>query len=69
MMMIWIIVRFYSLFTLLFCVSQFGVGGSKASFTPFVDPRVYQTSPSENDEDNSAAGEKYQWRCSPKKLK
>uniref|UniRef100_A0A8D3CZ85 non-specific serine/threonine protein kinase n=1 Tax=Scophthalmus maximus TaxID=52904 RepID=A0A8D3CZ85_SCOMX len=32
---------------------KFGMGGSKASFTPFVDPRVYQTSPSENDEDNS----------------
>uniref|UniRef100_A0A672KPC0 non-specific serine/threonine protein kinase n=1 Tax=Sinocyclocheilus grahami TaxID=75366 RepID=A0A672KPC0_SINGR len=26
--------------------------GSKASFTPFVDPRVYQTSPTEDDEDN-----------------
>lgn len=35
---------------------QFGVGGSKASFTPFVDPRVYQTSPGENDDENSAAG-------------
>ncbi|XP_061825209.1 TRAF2 and NCK interacting kinase a [Nerophis lumbriciformis] len=33
---------------------QFGLGGSKASFTPFVDPRVYQTSPSD-DNDNSAA--------------
>uniref|UniRef100_A0A672QES2 non-specific serine/threonine protein kinase n=1 Tax=Sinocyclocheilus grahami TaxID=75366 RepID=A0A672QES2_SINGR len=32
---------------------QFGMGsGSKASFTPFVDPRVYQTSPTEDDEDN-----------------
>uniref|UniRef100_A0A671SSQ7 non-specific serine/threonine protein kinase n=1 Tax=Sinocyclocheilus anshuiensis TaxID=1608454 RepID=A0A671SSQ7_9TELE len=31
----------------------FGMGsGSKASFTPFVDPRVYQTSPTEDDEDN-----------------
>lgn len=39
-----------------FCDLQFGVGGSKASFTPFVDPRVYQTSPSENDDENSAAG-------------
>lgn len=39
-------------------VLQLGVGGSKASFTPFVDPRVYQTSPGEND-DNSAAGKKY----------
>uniref|UniRef100_A0A3Q1HIY7 non-specific serine/threonine protein kinase n=1 Tax=Anabas testudineus TaxID=64144 RepID=A0A3Q1HIY7_ANATE len=33
----------------------FGVGGSKTSFTPFVDPRVYQTSPGENDNENSAA--------------
>lgn len=38
-------------------VLQLGVGGSKTSFTPFVDPRVYQTSPGENDE-NSAAGKK-----------
>lgn len=38
-------------------VLQLGVGGSKASFTPFVDPRVYQTSPGEDDE-NSAAGKK-----------
>uniref|UniRef100_A0A3B4AA91 non-specific serine/threonine protein kinase n=1 Tax=Periophthalmus magnuspinnatus TaxID=409849 RepID=A0A3B4AA91_9GOBI len=30
-------------------------GGSKASFTPFVDPRVYGTSPTEEDEKNSAA--------------
>ncbi|XP_067234097.1 TRAF2 and NCK interacting kinase b isoform X7 [Chanodichthys erythropterus] len=29
--------------------------GSKASFTPFVDPRVYQTSPTEDDEDNPAS--------------
>ncbi|KAM9341537.1 TRAF2 and NCK interacting kinase a [Symphorus nematophorus] len=36
-------------------MAEFGVGGSKASFTPFVDPRVYQTSPSENDDENSAA--------------
>nr|XP_020472253.1 TRAF2 and NCK-interacting protein kinase-like isoform X4 [Monopterus albus] len=36
-------------------MAEFGVGGSKASFTPFVDPRVYQTSPSENDNENSAA--------------
>uniref|UniRef100_A0A3Q2VP08 non-specific serine/threonine protein kinase n=1 Tax=Haplochromis burtoni TaxID=8153 RepID=A0A3Q2VP08_HAPBU len=35
-------------------MAEFGVGGSKASFTPFVDPRVYQTSPSD-DNDNSAA--------------
>uniref|UniRef100_A0A671QLL9 non-specific serine/threonine protein kinase n=1 Tax=Sinocyclocheilus anshuiensis TaxID=1608454 RepID=A0A671QLL9_9TELE len=34
-------------------VAEFGMGsGSKASFTPFVDPRVYQTSPTEDDEDN-----------------
>ncbi|XP_034043592.1 TRAF2 and NCK interacting kinase b isoform X6 [Thalassophryne amazonica] len=32
-----------------------GGGGSKASFTPFVDPRVYGTSPTEDDEKNSAA--------------
>ncbi|XP_035980810.1 traf2 and NCK-interacting protein kinase-like isoform X14 [Fundulus heteroclitus] len=32
-----------------------GSGGSKASFTPFVDPRVYGTSPTEDDEKNSAA--------------
>ncbi|KAM9708341.1 TRAF2 and NCK interacting kinase a isoform 11-T11 [Menidia menidia] len=36
-------------------MAEFGVSGSKASFTPFVDPRVYQTSPSEDDEENSAA--------------
>ncbi|XP_037390110.1 TRAF2 and NCK interacting kinase b isoform X5 [Pygocentrus nattereri] len=29
--------------------------GSKASFTPFVDPRVYQTSPTEDDNENSAS--------------
>ncbi|KAF5888987.1 traf2 and NCK-interacting protein kinase-like isoform X5, partial [Clarias magur] len=29
--------------------------GSKASFTPFVDPRVYQTSPTEENSENSAA--------------
>nr|XP_055037622.1 TRAF2 and NCK interacting kinase b isoform X10 [Misgurnus anguillicaudatus] len=35
-------------------VAEFGMGsGSKASFTPFVDPRVYQTSP--DDEDNPAS--------------
>ncbi|XP_051738596.1 TRAF2 and NCK interacting kinase b isoform X9 [Ctenopharyngodon idella] len=34
-------------------VAEFG-SGSKASFTPFVDPRVYQTSPTE-DEDNPAS--------------
>ncbi|XP_017157277.1 TRAF2 and NCK-interacting protein kinase-like [Poecilia reticulata] len=32
-----------------------GSGGSKASFTPFVDPRVYGTSPTEDDDKNSAA--------------
>ncbi|XP_050954773.1 TRAF2 and NCK interacting kinase b isoform X2 [Labeo rohita] len=37
-------------------VAEFGMGsGSKASFTPFVDPRVYQTSPTEDDEDNPAS--------------
>ncbi|XP_060938833.1 TRAF2 and NCK-interacting protein kinase-like [Limanda limanda] len=35
-------------------MAEFGVGGSKSSFTPFVDPRVYQTSPSDNDDENSA---------------
>ncbi|XP_061551894.1 TRAF2 and NCK interacting kinase a isoform X9 [Phycodurus eques] len=34
---------------------EFGLGGCKTSFTPFVDPRVYQTSPSDENE-NSAAG-------------
>ena len=43
---------------------QFGLSGSKASFTPFVDPRVYQTSPSEGDSD-SAAGEKTLIKTSP----
>ncbi|CAM9237077.1 unnamed protein product, partial [Lampetra planeri] len=36
-------------------MAEFGLGGSKASFTPFVDPRVYQTSPSGDDNENSAA--------------
>ncbi|XP_051971299.1 traf2 and NCK-interacting protein kinase-like [Xyrauchen texanus] len=37
-------------------LAEFGMGsGSKASFTPFVDPRVYQTSPTEDDEDSSAS--------------
>ncbi|XP_008397421.1 TRAF2 and NCK interacting kinase a isoform X11 [Poecilia reticulata] len=36
-------------------MAEFGLSGSKASFTPFVDPRVYQTSPSENDESSAAA--------------
>ncbi|XP_071340597.1 TRAF2 and NCK interacting kinase b isoform X3 [Trachinotus anak] len=30
-------------------------GGSKASFTPFVDPRVYGTSPTDDDDNNSAS--------------
>uniref|UniRef100_A0A8C6W0I1 non-specific serine/threonine protein kinase n=1 Tax=Nothobranchius furzeri TaxID=105023 RepID=A0A8C6W0I1_NOTFU len=34
---------------------QFGLGGSKASFTPFGDPRVFQTSPGEMDDENSQA--------------
>ncbi|XP_053700708.1 TRAF2 and NCK interacting kinase a isoform X8 [Synchiropus splendidus] len=36
-------------------MSEFGLGGTKASFTPFVDPRVYQTSPSGNEDEDSAA--------------
>ncbi|KAG7510954.1 traf2 and NCK-interacting kinase-like isoform X14 [Solea senegalensis] len=36
-------------------MAEFGISGSKASFTPFVDPRVYQTSPSENDDDDNSA--------------
>ncbi|CAJ1074352.1 TRAF2 and NCK interacting kinase a isoform X12 [Xyrichtys novacula] len=36
-------------------MAEFGVGGSKASFTPFVDPRVYQTSPSDDNENSAAA--------------
>ncbi|KAM4606121.1 TRAF2 and NCK interacting kinase b isoform 5-T5 [Polymixia lowei] len=38
--------------------AQYGMGsgsGSKASFTPFVDPRVYGTSPTEDDDENSAS--------------
>ncbi|XP_060755662.1 TRAF2 and NCK interacting kinase b isoform X5 [Neoarius graeffei] len=35
-------------------VAEYG-SGSKASFTPFVDPRVYQTSPTEENSENSAA--------------
>ncbi|XP_077476433.1 TRAF2 and NCK-interacting protein kinase-like isoform X16 [Stigmatopora argus] len=34
---------------------EFGLGGSKASFTPFVDPRVYQTSPNDENENSAAA--------------
>uniref|UniRef100_A0A3B3DQU7 non-specific serine/threonine protein kinase n=1 Tax=Oryzias melastigma TaxID=30732 RepID=A0A3B3DQU7_ORYME len=36
-------------------MSELRVGGSKTSFTPFVDPRVYQTSPSESNDESSAA--------------
>lgn len=36
-------------------MAEFGLSGSKASFTPFVDPRVYQTSPGDNDESSAAA--------------
>ncbi|XP_056331996.1 TRAF2 and NCK interacting kinase a isoform X2 [Danio aesculapii] len=37
-------------------MDEFGLGGgSKASFTPFVDPRVYQTSPTDDDDESSAA--------------
>ncbi|XP_036935899.1 TRAF2 and NCK interacting kinase b isoform X6 [Acanthopagrus latus] len=32
-----------------------GSGGSKASFTPFVDPRVYGTSPTDDDDNISAS--------------
>ncbi|KAJ8375750.1 hypothetical protein SKAU_G00063300 [Synaphobranchus kaupii] len=36
-------------------VAKYGMGGgSKASFTPFVDPRVYQTSPTDDDDENLA---------------
>lgn len=44
---------------LCFCDLQYGMGsggGSKASFTPFVDPRVYGTSPTEDDDNISASG-------------
>ncbi|XP_052403312.1 TRAF2 and NCK interacting kinase a isoform X1 [Carassius gibelio] len=37
-------------------MDEFGHGGgSKASFTPFVDPRVYQTSPTDDNDECSAA--------------
>ncbi|XP_064188704.1 TRAF2 and NCK-interacting protein kinase-like isoform X9 [Anguilla rostrata] len=37
-------------------VAEYGMGGgSKASFTPFMDPRVYQNSPTDDDDENSAA--------------
>ncbi|XP_031440163.1 TRAF2 and NCK interacting kinase b isoform X10 [Clupea harengus] len=36
-------------------VAEYGMGiGSKASFTPFVDPRVYGTSPTDDNDENSA---------------
>ncbi|KAJ8394979.1 hypothetical protein AAFF_G00039300 [Aldrovandia affinis] len=36
--------------------AEYGMGsGSKASFTQFVDPRVYQTSPTDEDEDDNPA--------------
>ncbi|XP_069368278.1 TRAF2 and NCK interacting kinase b isoform X9 [Paralichthys olivaceus] len=38
--------------------AQYGMGsggGSKSSFTPFVDPRVYGTSPTDDDDNNSAS--------------
>lgn len=38
------------------CVLQFGFDGTKAPFSPFVDPRFYQTSSGENSMENSAAG-------------
>ena len=41
------------------CDLQYGMGGSggsKASFTPFVDPRVYGTSPTDDDDNISASG-------------
>ncbi|XP_048844518.1 LOW QUALITY PROTEIN: TRAF2 and NCK-interacting protein kinase-like [Brienomyrus brachyistius] len=35
--------------------AEYGMGvGSKSSFTPFVDPRVYQTSPTDDDGENTA---------------
>uniref|UniRef100_A0A3B3ZQ47 non-specific serine/threonine protein kinase n=1 Tax=Periophthalmus magnuspinnatus TaxID=409849 RepID=A0A3B3ZQ47_9GOBI len=36
-------------------MAEFGLSGSKSSFTPFVDPRVYQTSPTDGDSDSAAA--------------
>uniref|UniRef100_A0A8D3D8A5 non-specific serine/threonine protein kinase n=1 Tax=Scophthalmus maximus TaxID=52904 RepID=A0A8D3D8A5_SCOMX len=45
------------------CDRQYAMGsggGSKASFTPFVDPRVYGTSPTDDDDDTSASGA---WLC------
>ncbi|XP_059847695.1 traf2 and NCK-interacting protein kinase-like isoform X2 [Hypanus sabinus] len=37
-------------------IREYGRGtGTKSSFTPFVDPRVFQTSPSGSEEDSSAA--------------
>uniref|UniRef100_A0A8C9VPN7 non-specific serine/threonine protein kinase n=1 Tax=Scleropages formosus TaxID=113540 RepID=A0A8C9VPN7_SCLFO len=37
------------------CILQYVLGnGSKVSFTPFVDPRVYQTSPTDDDGDENS---------------
>uniref|UniRef100_A0A3P9C6H5 non-specific serine/threonine protein kinase n=1 Tax=Maylandia zebra TaxID=106582 RepID=A0A3P9C6H5_9CICH len=47
-----------TLVILCFCGLQFGMGGSggsKSSFTPFVDPRVYGTSPTDEDDKTSAS--------------
>lgn len=52
---------------LCFCGLQYGMGGSggsKASFTPFVDPRVYGTSPTDDDDNNSASGTSCVWKWS-----
>ncbi|KPP73424.1 TRAF2 and NCK-interacting protein kinase-like [Scleropages formosus] len=41
------------------CILQYVLGnGSKVSFTPFVDPRVYQTSPTDDDGDENSATDK-----------
>ncbi|XP_034718702.1 TRAF2 and NCK interacting kinase b [Etheostoma cragini] len=49
-----------------FCDLQYGMGGggggSKSSFTPFVDPRVYGTSPTDDDDNISASGKKNKLR-------
>uniref|UniRef100_A0A8C9U1T0 Mitogen-activated protein kinase kinase kinase kinase n=1 Tax=Scleropages formosus TaxID=113540 RepID=A0A8C9U1T0_SCLFO len=40
------------------CILQYVLGnGSKVSFTPFVDPRVYQTSPTDDDGDENSLNE------------
>uniref|UniRef100_A0A4W3HK42 non-specific serine/threonine protein kinase n=1 Tax=Callorhinchus milii TaxID=7868 RepID=A0A4W3HK42_CALMI len=47
----------------------FGRGtGTKSSFTPFVDPRVFQTSPTGSEEELSAAGEHHLLRQEQAKL-